>query len=84
MLKVDMSAGYISGTGSTLDIATDILYVICNVHGALAQKNKKAAEEFRKALVVGISDPKMPTFQATPFIAYVWTTPEKGGDHDRK
>ena len=79
MLKVDMKAGYIAGTGSTLDIATDILYVICQVHGALAQKDPKAAEILRKALVAGITDPNTPTFSRVPSVAYVWETPEKRG-----
>lgn len=83
MLKVDLESGYISGSGSVPDIVTDILYVICNVHGAFAKKNKDAAEIFRKALVAGVTDPKMPTFNVVPSVAFVWTTPEKGG-HDGK
>ena len=79
MLKVDMKSGYIAGTGSTVDIATDILYVICQVHGALAQKDQGAAEVFRKALIAGGTDPDMPTFGRTPSVAIVWTTPEKEG-----
>ena len=79
MLKVDMKSGYIAGSGSMEDIATDILYVICQVHGALAQKDEKAAGVFRRLMVAGITDPKMPTFNKLPSIAYVWTTPTKGG-----
>lgn len=82
MLKVDLEKGYVAGSGDVLDLATDILYVIDSVYGALSQKNKNVGDAFKQIIVQGVSNPVGPMFRERnrDTLAYVAEMRKKDSD----
>lgn len=61
-LKIDLEKGHIQAAGSTVEIVTDLLFAINEIHALLARRDKAAAELFRKALIVGVNAQDSPLF----------------------
>lgn len=72
-LKIDLEKGLIQGAGSPVDIATDLLFVINEIHALLGRRDKAAAEVFRKALIVGVNAPDSPLFngESSPGTSFI-------------
>ena len=80
-LKIDLEKGLIQAAGSTVDIVTDLLVAINEIHALMARRDKASAEFFRKALVAGINDPDSPCFkgESLPGMSYIFSKGKKDG-----
>lgn len=86
-LKIDLEKGLIQGAGFAVDIATDLLFVVNEIHALLARRDKTSAEVFRKALIVGVDAPDSPLFNGesspgTSFIIQKGEGEEAKGDEN--
>lgn len=72
-LKIDLQKGVIAAVGPVADIATDVLFVISEIHAAFAKQDPVTAEVFRLAMVHGIADSDSPCFsgESSPGVTFL-------------
>lgn len=78
-LKVDLERGVISATGSEIEIATDVLFLISEIHANLARADKDAGELFRAAVRAGVCDEDTPVFGGRPSPGFAYVSRKRGG-----
>lgn len=81
-INTDPKREVFAGTGSIVDIATDLQYAIGKIYAAIKKKSPEDADLFRHLMVSGIASPDTPTWSCHDYpgqISVVVTTP-KGGD----
>lgn len=80
-LKVDLERGFIAARGSEIEIATDVLFLISEIHANLARADKDAGELFRRAICSGVCDEDTPVFDGCPSPGRAYVSRERGGSH---
>lgn len=78
-LKVDLERGVIAATGSEIDIATDVLFLISEIHANLTRADKDAAELFSAAIRAGVCDADTPVFSGVASPGFAYVARKKGG-----
>lgn len=80
-LKIDLEKGYIQAVGSVIDVSADVLFAISEIYAAFKRSDKRAAEAFQRAMIIGVNSPDSPCFngEGTPGMSFIFSMGKKDG-----